>query len=152
MTSFYYRCQHMLQQRDGPRWREKLKPLKVNPTEIPEVIGVDGKPTVSVSFNNPSFTSQSQPSSGQSSSQSQNTSASKSQSEQSKKSSSQSTSSIGTSTSQPQKKKEELTLQQQFEKYKAEGNEFVKQVHICSYSVLSIYKQFDLDLSFCSAC
>lgn len=99
--------------------------MKVNPSEIPEVIGLDGKPTVSV----PSVSSQSWQSP---SSVSQSRSGSENVVSQSKTSSSvkQSTpTSVGQSqAAKLGEEKPEQTPQQKFDAFKAEGNELVKKV------------------------
>lgn len=104
------RCQQMLHEKDGPRWREKIHLQKVSPWQIPEIIGLDGKST------NPSITHQ-PPSVSQSNLQSAT--------------SSQSNFSVNTHSPAPkevpEKKKPEMTPQEKFDKLKAEGNNFVKE-------------------------
>ncbi|WAQ94674.1 SPAG1-like protein [Mya arenaria] len=122
------RCQDMLQQKDGPKWRHKLHPPKVNPTEIPEIVCLDGKSIGSVVLTQPPVTSQSQESTPvPSQSVSSNvTPVSQSQPPTQKSSQSEERKSKPIEKDEKPKERSKPTPQQQFDALKAQGNEAVK--------------------------
>ena len=101
------RCQELLHQKDGPRWREKFQLPSVSPWQIPEIIDPDGKPTSQVVVNNPVPTQQQCPIA-------QSNVAN------------QKTDKLGEDKKEAVK---EPSAAEKFEKFKAEGNEFVKKVN-----------------------
>ncbi|XP_053374130.1 sperm-associated antigen 1-like [Mercenaria mercenaria] len=119
------RCQHMLSQKDGPRWREKVHLPKVSPFEIPDIIGLDGKSTAPPVFSNPPAGSQSQ-STCTSTSQSKE-STNQSVSSPSKKAEIPTPVAVETKQEKKSVPQLKLTPKEQFETFKSEGNEYVKQ-------------------------
>ena len=96
----------MLNQKDGPRWREKFQLPSVAWWEVPEIIDTDGNSTSQVQYNNPVPTAQPVGSAAQTGcTQQKNDGAMK-----------------------VEEKPREMSPAEKFEKLKAEGNEFVKRV------------------------
>ena len=123
LFEWYFRCQQLLHQKDGPSWREKFKVPSLNPWDVPEIIGLDGHSTAQVVYNNP-VNNQSQPSS-----QTNNQSQPSSQTSQSTSSlTSQSKTSTTPSAKVTEEKKITLSPQQKFDELKSKGNECVKKV------------------------
>ena len=117
------RCQELLHQKDGPRWREKFQLPSVSPWQIPEIIDADGKPTSQVVVNNLVPTQQQCPIA-----QSNVTN--------------QKTDKLGEDKKEAVK---EPSAAEKFEKFKAEGNEFVKKVKCISLVIIRVFllpKQF----------
>ena len=109
LKSFLFvRCQELLHQKDGPRWREKFQLPSVAWWEVPDIIDVDGKSTSQVQFNSPAPPVQQVGSTTQTGSTQRN----------------------NDSARKAEEKPRELSAAEKFEKFKAEGNEFVKKVTI----------------------
>jgi hypothetical protein len=118
----------MLLQKDGPRWREKVNLTKFSPFEVPDIIGLDGKSTSQPMYAQLQTSSQSQPTCIN---MNQSQSICTSQSKESSSSPSKKTEINIPITKQESKKVPEskkLTPQEQFDAFKLEGNEKVKQV------------------------
>lgn len=103
------RCQELLHQKDGPKWREKFQLPYVSPWEIPEIFDIDGKPTSQVVFNNPVPIPQQACPAAQSNPAVQSSSPK-----------------IERLSEEKKKEIKVLSASEKFEKFKAEGNEFVK--------------------------
>ena len=92
--------------KDGPRWREKFQLPSVAWWEVPDIIDIDGKSTSQVQFNSPAPPVMG--STAQTGSKQQN----------------------NDSARKAEEKPRALSAAEKFEKFKAEGNEFVKKVTI----------------------
>ncbi|KAL4222400.1 Sperm associated antigen 1 [Mactra antiquata] len=126
------RCQQILNQNDGPGWREKCKLTKFSPYDIPDIIGLDGKSTsqqvMPTSQQVPPISQQAPPASQQGPpsippiNQSATSSVNNSQSDASKSVKSPE----NTVPVSNEKKVIKKTPQEEFEEMKLEGNNFVK--------------------------
>lgn len=114
-VNFSCRCQELLHQKDGPKWREKFELPSVAWWEIPEIIDVEGKPTSQVVFVNPVRTAQQTCSASQSAPAGQQKD----------------------SPREVKDKPKEMSASEKYEKFKAEGNDFVKKVNILGCPVSS---------------
>ena len=135
----------MLSQKDGPRWREKVHLPKFSPFEVPDIIGLDGKSTSQPVYTPLQTSSQSQPTcTNMNQSQSTCNNQSKESINESTSSPSKETEKITPVIQQESKKVPEskiLSPQEQFDAYKLEGNEHVKQVsYICIFISSNFFK------------
>jgi len=132
-----FRCHHVLHANHGDSWRQKLKPLKVNFTEVPIVFGLDGQPVSGVASVPSPVSSQSQQGAPATSQPETSSQTSANQSEISSQKASQSekvktepvVEKIQEKKVEKKKIEEKLSPQQKFEKCKMDGNEAVKKVH-----------------------
>jgi hypothetical protein len=109
----------MLSEKDGPKWREKIHLQRVSPWQIPDIIGLDGKSTQPIVTHHLPAASQSQSVPVTNLSKPSITTPTPSPAQKV----------VPKEKEVPKQKQAKLSPQEQFETFKAEGNEFVKQVN-----------------------